>query len=71
MSSGRLLKRIIFGNLDGAVRRGWSWKETEWVDCLCSDVRASIIAGDWKETSLEAGVYVETVTKGRWRFVAT
>ena len=36
MSGGRLLKRIVFGNLEGAVRRGRSGKEdgvgrrTEW-----------------------------------------
>ena len=30
MSGGRLPKRIVFGNLEGAVRRGRGGKEKEW-----------------------------------------
>ena len=56
MSGGRLPKRILFGNLEGAMRRGRGRKEKEWTDCAQSDIRAFSIAGDWKETVLEAEV---------------
>ena len=63
MSGGRLPKRIVFGNLEGAVRRGRGGKEKEWwTDCVQSDIRAFCIAGDWKATALKAEVWVETVT---------
>ena len=45
MSSGRLPKQIVFGNLEGAVRRGRGGKEKEWTDCVQSDIRAFGIAG--------------------------
>ena len=70
MSSGRLPKRIMFENLEGAVRRGRNGKEKDWIDCVQRDVRASGIAGVWKATALEAGVWVETVTEGGRRFMA-
>ena len=64
MSDGRLPKRIVFGNLEGAVRRGRGGKEKEWTDCITdciqSDIRAFGTAGDWKAT----------VTKGGRRFMA-
>ena len=34
MSSGRLPKRIVSGNLEGAVRTGRGGKEKEWTDCV-------------------------------------
>ena len=35
MSGGRLPKeRIVFGNLEGAVRRGRGGKDEEWTDCV-------------------------------------
>ena len=34
MGGGRLPKRIVFGNLEGAERRGWGGKEKEWTDCV-------------------------------------
>ena len=52
MSGGRLPKRIVFGNLEGAVRKGRGGKEKEWTDCVQSDIRAFDIAGDWKATAL-------------------
>ena len=70
MSGGRLPKRIAFGNLEGAVRRGRGEKEKEWTDCVQSDIRAFGIAGDWKATALNAEVWVETVTEGGRRFMA-
>ena len=70
MSGGRLPKRIIFGNLEGAVRRGRGGKEKEWTDCVQSDIRAFGRAGDWKATALKAEVWVETVTEGGRRFMA-
>ena len=56
MSGGRLPKRIVFGNLECAVRRGRGGKEKEWTDCAQSDIRAFGIAGDWKATALKAEV---------------
>ena len=38
MSEGRLPKRIMFENLEGAVRRGRGGKEKEWTDCVQSGV---------------------------------
>ena len=70
MSSGRLSKRIVFGNLEGAVRRGRGGKEREWTDCIQSDIPAFGIAGDWKATALKTEVGVETVTEGGRRFMA-
>ena len=70
MSGGRLPKRIVFGNLDGAVRRGRGEKEKEWTECVQSDIRAFGIAVDWKATALKAEVWVETVTEGGQRFMA-
>ena len=34
MRGGRLPKRIVFGNLEGAVHRGQGGKEKEWIDCI-------------------------------------
>ena len=45
MSGGRLPKRIMFGNLEGAVRKRRSGKEKKWIDCVQSNVRAFGIAG--------------------------
>ena len=71
MSGGRLPKRIVFGNLEGAVRRGrGGGKEKEWTDCVQSDIRAFGIAGDWKATAVKAEVWVETITEGGRRFMA-
>ena len=67
---GRLPKRIMFGNLEGAVRRGRGGKEKEWIDCVKSDVRAFGITWDWKTMVLKAEVWVETVTEGGRRFMA-
>ena len=70
-SGGWLPKRVVFGNLEGAVRRGRGGTEKKWTDCVESDIRAFSIAGDWKATALEAEVWVETVTEGGRRFMAT
>ena len=57
MSGGRLPKRIVFGNLEGAVRRGRGGKEKEeWTDCAQSDIRAFGITGGRKPTALKAEV---------------
>ena len=60
----------VFGNLEGAVRRGRGGNEKEWTDCVQSDIRAFGIAGDWKATALKAEVWVETVTESERRFMA-
>ena len=70
MSGGRLPKRIMFGNLECAVRRGRRGKEKEWTDCVQSDIRAFGITGDWKAMALKAEVWVEAVTEGGRRFMA-
>ena len=48
MSGERLPKRIVFGNLQGAVRRGRGEKKKEWTDCVQSDIRAFCIGGTGK-----------------------
>ena len=70
MSGELYQKRIVFGNLEGAVRRGRGGKDKEWTDCVHSDIRAFGIARDWKATALEAEVWVETVTEGGRKFMA-
>ena len=70
MSGGRFPKRIMFGNLEGAVRRGRGGKEKEWTDCVQSDIRAFGITGDWETMAVKAEVWVEAVTKGGRRFMA-
>ena len=69
MSGGRLLKRVVFGNLEDAVRRGRGGKEKRWDDCVQSDIRAFGITGDRKATGLKAEMRVETATEGRRRFM--
>ena len=59
MSGGKLPKRMVFGNLEGAVRRGRGGKD-----------RAFGVAGELKATALEAEVRVETVTEGGRRSMA-
>ena len=70
MGGGRLPKRVVFGNLEGAVRRGRGGKEKEWTDCVQSDIRAFGMAGDWKTTALKAEVWVKPVAEGGRRFMA-
>ena len=70
MRSRRLPKRIMFENLEGAVRRGRGGKEKEWVDCVQSGIRRFGIMGDWKTMALKAEVWVEAVTEGGRRFMA-
>ena len=71
MSGGRLPKRIVIGNLEGAVVwRGRGGKKKGWTECVQSDIRAFGIARGWKATALEAEVWVETVTGGGRRFMA-
>ena len=53
------------------MRRGRDGKEKEWTHYVQSDVRAFDIAGDWKVTALEAEVWVETITDGGRRLIAT
>ena len=70
MTGGRLPKRIVLRNLEGAVRRGRGGKEKEWTDCVQSDIRAFGIARDSKAMSLKAEVWVDTVAEGSRRFMA-
>ena len=69
MSGGRLPMQVVFGNLEGAERRGRSGKEKDWIDCVQSDIRAFGIVGDWKATALEAEVWLRPsrrVGGGSW-----
>ena len=74
MSGGWLPKRIVFGNLEGAVLRGRGGKEKEWTDYVQSDVRAFGRAGDWKGKRRRwrqgGGRWIDTVTKGGRRSMA-
>ena len=70
MSGRRLPKQIMFGNLEGAVRRGRGGKEKEWTDCVQSDIRAFGITGDWKTMAVKAEVWVEAVTEAGRRVMA-
>ena len=70
MSGGRLPKRVMFGNLEDAVRRGRGGKEKECTDCVQSDIRAFGITGAWKPMALKTEVWVEVVTEGGRRFMA-
>ena len=67
--SGRLPKRTMFGNLEGAVWRGRGGKEKEWTDCVQSDILAFGITVDWKAMALKVEVWVEEVTEGGRRFM--
>ena len=67
MSGVRLPKRIVFGNLEGAVRRGRGGKEKEWIDRLRPERHPG---RGWKATALKAEVWVDTVTGGGRRFMA-
>ena len=69
MSGARLPKRVVFGNLEGAVRGGRGGKKKEYTYCVQKDIQAFSIAGDWKTAALEAEVWVETVTEGGRRFM--
>ena len=54
MSGGRLSKRIMSGNLEGAVPRGRGGKDNkEWTDCVHNDIRAFVITGDWEAMVLK------------------
>ena len=70
MSGGRLPKRIMFGNLEGAVRRGRDGKKNKWTDCIQSDIRAFGIRGEWKAMALKDDVWDEAVTEGGRRLMA-
>ena len=70
MSGGRLPKRLMFGNLEGAVRRGRDEKENKWTDCVQSDIRAFDITGEWKAMALKAEVWDEALTEGGRRLMA-
>ena len=61
---------VVFGNLEGVVRRGRGGKEKEWTDCVPNDIRAFGIAGNWNATAVKAEVWVETVAEGGRRFMA-
>ena len=39
--------------------------------CVQSGIRAFSITGDWKATALKAEIWVDTVTEGGQRFMAT
>ena len=53
------------------MRRRRGGKEKEWTDCVQRDIRAFGITGDWRAMALKAEVWVEAVTEGGQRFMAT
>ena len=60
----------MFGNPEGAVRRGRAGKEKKRTDRVQGDIRVFGIVRGWKATALEAEVRVETVTEGRRGYIA-
>ena len=69
MSGERLPKRIVFGNLEDAVRKGRGRKEKECTDSVQSDIRAFGIVGDWKSTVLKVEMWLrrsQRVGGGSW-----
>ena len=52
------------------MQKGQDGNEKERSDCAQTDVRAFGIVRDWKAMSLEAEVWVETVTECGRRFMA-
>ena len=66
ISGGLLRKRIMFGNLEGTVRRGRGGKEKEWTDYIRSDG----IGGIRKRRHWRQRCGVRYVTKIGWRFMA-
>ena len=56
VSGQRLPKQIMFGNLEGTVRRERNGKEKKWTDCVQSDFWAFGIVGDWKSTASKAEI---------------
>ena len=71
MSGGWLPKRVMFGNLEGAVRRGRGGKEKKWTDCVQSDIWAFGKVEDWKATTLKAEVWLDMLAEGGRRFMVT
>ena len=70
MSGGRLPRRIVFGNREGAVRRGRGGK------AMSGPIAYRAKSGRWhrgdrKAMALETAVWVETVAEGERRFMAT
>ena len=63
-------KRIVFGNLEDAMRRGRGAKEQEWSDCVQSDIWEFGLSADSKAAALEAEMWVETIMEGGRRFMA-
>ena len=59
MSRRRLPKlTMLFGFLEGVVRRVRDGEEKVWVDCVQIDIQGFDTAGDWKTTTLETEVWV-------------
>ena len=49
MDGGRLPKRIVFRNLESAVRRGRGGTDREWTDRIQNDIWAFGVTEDWKK----------------------
>ena len=62
-------KRIVFENLEGAVRRERGGKEKDLTDCIQSDIRAFGVARDRKATASKAEVWAEKVMEGGRTFM--
>ena len=53
------------------MRRGRGGKGKEWTNCVQSDIRAFGITGDWRAMASKAEMWVEAVTEGGRRFMAS
>ena len=71
MNDRQLPRQVVFvAKFEGAVRRGRGGKGKVWINCAQCDIRTFGLAGNWKVTALEAGVWVESVTDGKRSFMA-
>ena len=57
----------MLGNLEGAVQCGEGGVERRKSGPIAYRATPGRSARDWKATAVEAGVWIETVTRGGWR----
>ena len=70
MGDHRLPKRVVWGELENAGKRGPSGKENELTDCVADDLRLIGITGNWSTAALDPGVWYSTVHEEGCRFMA-
>ena len=64
MSDGYFPKRVVFGNLEGAIWRRRGGKEKEWTDCVQSDIaRRRERQRDWETCTRKSRECREAATQ--------